>query len=44
VGFGSLQDGGAGFSFVGCFSGRFSNGEDESYRTCLHATISSLHC
>lgn len=30
LGFGSLQDGEAGFSFVGCFWGRFSKGEDES--------------
>lgn len=44
VGFGSLQDGGAGFSFVGCFSDRFSNGEDESDRIYLRAAISSLYC
>jgi hypothetical protein len=32
MGFRSLHGGGVGFSFVDCFSGGFSNGEDE-YRT-----------
>jgi len=45
VGFGFLRDIGAVASFVGCFSGRFSNGEDESDITCLRcASMSSLHC
>ncbi len=44
MGFGSLHDIGAVVSFVGCFSGRFSNGEDESDSTCLRAAISSLYC
>jgi hypothetical protein len=29
VGFGPLQDSGAGFSFVGCFSGRFTKGDGD---------------
>jgi hypothetical protein len=41
-GFGSLQGGGAGISFVGCCSGIFSEGDDEGGRGLEKITFGSV--